>query len=507
MIDVEHAWATHTPGVVAPTDDDLTADGSLTRRWRRMWDTHPTAAQVQDVDGTWTGTDELEARTRAVAAGLLAGGLEPGDRVVLSAERSLGFVLAYVALLRAGLTVVPVDTRTPRDALVRVLHTTRASAAVMDTGERAAWVATDAAAPLPTWDVAALPTAADRDVLDAAGTDDPAVLISTSGTTGAPKGVALTHGNLLASATAVATAWRWAPDDRLLLTLPLFHVHGLGVGINGTLGVGASVSLRPGFDADDVTARLRDRAASLFFGVPTMYRRLAAAGDAAALARARLLVSGSAPLAADLAERIRAFAGQVPLERYGMTETVMLTGNPHDGERRPGTVGLPFPGVHLRLDPEQGEVEVRGPNVIRSYVDGVGAEAFTADGWFRTGDLAELDDAGYLRIVGRAKELIITGGSNVLPREVEEVLARHPAIDEVAVVGRPDDEWGEVVTACVVSDAPPGLDELRAFAAEALPPHKLPRALHRVEAIPRNALGKVVRDQLAAEVVRSDPSL
>ena len=225
----------------------------------------------------------------------------------------------------------------------------------------------------------------------------------------------LSHANLLASASAVNLAWRWTPEDRLLLALPLFHVHGLGVGINGSLCAGAAVLVRPRFDVEDIAARAGD-GATLFFGVPTMYERLARAGRGADLRALRLLVSGSAPLSAQLAHAVAEQCGQLPLERYGMTETIMLTGNPYEGERRPGTVGFPFPGVELRLG-ELGEVQVRGPNVISGYLDRpqATAEAFTHDGWFRTGDLGEFDADGYLRLVGRSKELIITGGYNVYP--------------------------------------------------------------------------------------------
>jgi malonyl-CoA/methylmalonyl-CoA synthetase len=331
--------------------------------------------------------------------------------------------------------------------------------------------------------------------LDLAGSEDAALLIYTSGTTGRPKGAVLSHGNLLASATAVNLAWRWDPDDRLLLTLPLFHVHGLGVGLNGSLCAGAAVLLRPGFDVDDVARRSSE--ASLFFGVPTMYQRLASAGKARALRSLRLLVSGSAPLPAALCVEIAGEAGQLPLERYGMTETVMLTSNPYHGQRKPGTVGFALPGVEVRLA-ETSEVEVRGPNVIAGYYErpDANAEAFTDDGWFRTGDLGEFDIDGYLTLVGRSKELIITGGYNVYPREVEEALATYPGVQEVAVIGRPSERWGEEVTAVVVAAGPVVADRLRAHAAERLADYKVPKRIEFVDELPRNALGKLLRSEL-----------
>jgi malonyl-CoA/methylmalonyl-CoA synthetase len=321
-------------------------------------------------------------------------------------------------------------------------------------------------------------------------------MMYTSGTTGRPKGAPLSHGNLLTSATAVARAWRWTAADRLLLTLPLFHMHGLGVGVNGALAAGAQIVLRTGFDAADVAARCQE-GVTMFFGVPSMYQRLAGGGVAGALAQLRLLVSGSAPLPAELALAIADRAGQLPLERYGMTETVMLTSNPIDGPRKPGKVGLPFAGVQLRLD-DAGEVQVRGPNVFAGYYRraDADAEAFTTDGWFRTGDLGELDEDGHLRLVGRSKELIISGGFNVHPREVEEVIERFPGVREVAVIGRPSDAWGESVTAVIVSEGPIDVARLRAYAAAQLAPYKVPKQVELVSELPRNALGKLLRNEL-----------
>jgi malonyl-CoA/methylmalonyl-CoA synthetase len=235
-----------------------------------------------------------------------------------------------------------------------------------------------------------------------------------------------------------------------------------------------------------------------------MYSRLAVSPRAAELGRLRLCVSGSAPLPPTVFERLAERAGQRVLERYGMTETIMNVSNPYDGQRRPGTVGLPLPGVELRLaGGHQGEVLLRGPNVFSGYWGNPAAtaEAFDPDGWFRTGDLGSFDDHGYLRIEGRSKELIITGGYNVHPREVEELLLEHPGVAEAAVVGTPSEEWGEQVTAFVVPadpGAPPGREELLAFAAERLAAFKRPRMVHYVEALPRNALGKVMKHELRA---------
>jgi malonyl-CoA/methylmalonyl-CoA synthetase len=297
-----------------------------------------------------------------------------------------------------------------------------------------------------------------------------------------------------------------------VLALPLFHMHGLGVGLHGTLHAGASAVLVPQFHPDAVARAILRSEATLFFGVPTMYHRLLEFGNAGALRGLRLCVSGSAALPADQHAAIEDACGQRILERYGMTETVMLVSNPVDGERRPGTVGLPLPGVDVRLaqvvrsEPKASEghqvgpaqIEVRGPNVFAGYWQrpDANAEAFTADGWFRTGDLGELDEAGYLRITGRAKELIISGGYNVYPREVEDALRAHPDVADAAVVGTPSPEWGEVVTAYLEGPAPPDLAALRAFLADRLAPYKQPRLVHAVGELPRNALGKVQKHRL-----------
>ncbi|HWB71268.1 MAG TPA: AMP-binding protein, partial [Egibacteraceae bacterium] len=334
--------------------------------------------------------------------------------------------------------------------------------------------------------------------LDQARPGDPALIGYTSGTTGAPKGAVLSHGNLLAGSESLRLAWRWTAADRLVLALPLFHAHGLCVGLHGTLLAGGSAVLLPRFDADAVLDATRAQRASLFFGVPTMYRRLLRSPRVGELARLRLCVSGSAPLHAELHRRLSEAAGQQVIERYGLTETLMNASNPYDGERRPGSVGLPLPGVELRLA-DDGEILVRGPNVLGGYWRRPQATAAAfARGWFRTGDLGGLDPDGYLRIMGRSKELIITGGLNVHPREVEDVLSEHPGVAEVAVVATASREWGETVTAYVVpAAARPDPQELIAFAAERLAPFKRPRRVVFVDDLPRNALGKVLRGELA----------
>jgi malonyl-CoA/methylmalonyl-CoA synthetase len=499
-------WARHLAPGVEPSSVDLLAERSLPRAWVDRWRADPTRPVLRDLDGSWLDAGRMLERTGSVAGALLDAGLAAGERILLAGPTSADYVLAHVAALRAGLVVVPLNPACARRELDGIVADARPGAALLADVRLRAWVgelAPDVPVADPAldgWSVApgiagGHPGADAR--LDRSGPADPAILPYTSGTTGTPKGVPLSHGNLLASAAAVRLAWRWTADDRLVLCLPLFHMHGMGVGLHGTLLAGASAVLHDGFDPEAV---LRDAAAgaTMLFGVPTMYGRLAEASGADRLGRLRLCVSGSAPLSAELHERILATTGQVVLERYGMTETVMLVSNPYDGERRPGSVGFPLPGVDLRLAHASGEIEVRGPNVFAGYLDRpeANATAFTADGWFRTGDIGELDGDGYLSIVGRAKELIISGGFNVYPREVEDVLRAHPNVVDVAVVGTPSEEWGEIVTAYVEATDELDVDELLEWAADQVTHYKRPRLVHRVHALPRNPLGKVVRHEL-----------
>jgi len=497
-----HGWEAHLPDGVDPDRLDLLAAGSLPAAWRRLAEAGPERPALWADRPGWVTRGTLDAASARAAGRLRRAGLAAGDRVLVSAATSMDLVVAYLGALRMGLVVVPANTAYREREVAHIVGDARPRAAIVDHPERGRWAGRAAEGELlvagPELD---LPDG-DPPPLDGCGRDDPALLCYTSGTTGAPKGAVLAHGNLLASAEALRLAWRWTQDDRLVLALPLFHIHGLGVGLHGTLLAGASAVLLPRFEVDGVLDAARDHRATLFFGVPTMYARLADAQRAGELEGLRLCVSGSAPLPPTVFDRLADRAGQRVLERYGMTETVMNVSNPYDGERRPGTVGLPLPGVELRLaGGDQGEVLLRGPNVFGGYWGNprATAEAFDADGWFRTGDLGSFDQRGYLRIEGRSKELIITGGYNVHPREVEELLLEHPEVAEAAVVGTPSEEWGEQVTAFVVPAdpaAPPDPDQLLAFAAERLAGFKRPRLLHYVDSLPRNALGKIMKHQL-----------
>jgi malonyl-CoA/methylmalonyl-CoA synthetase len=504
-------WEAHLPAGMRAEDVDLIAKRSLPAAWAMLWASNCSSPSLFSRSRGWMIAGELEDATRRVAGRLHGAGLEPGDRMLFSAESSLELAIAHIAALRSGIVVVPANTGYREREIAHIVSDARPKAALVESDDRARWVRA-AAGPKtlvvgPEVDLSehAAPT------LDAAAPESPALIGYTSGTTGSPKGAVLSHANLLAGTESVGLAWRWTAADRLVLALPLFHAHGLCVGLHGTLLAGASAVLLPKFDADAVLDAAGEHGATLFFGVPTMYHRLAESSRVSELAQLRLCVSGSAPLPAELHRSLAERGGQQVLERYGMTETLMLVSNPYDGERRPGSVGFPLPGVQLRLsDGDEGEIQVQGANVFAGYWNRPQATAQSfMDGWFRTGDLASVDPEGYVKILGRSKELIISGGLNVYPREVEEVLLSHPDVAEVAVVATPSDEWGELVTAFVVPAGNQRRPEpLLELAAQQLAPFKRPRLVHFVDSLPRNALGKVIKHELAHDISPvSDPGL
>jgi malonyl-CoA/methylmalonyl-CoA synthetase len=462
----------------------------------------PELAGLPRRSGTWWSAQEFDLATRRAAGRLAAAGLQPGDRVLWSTGSSVASIVCHVGALRAGLVVVPANTAYTRREISYLVSEVRPAAAIVDEPARGQWASDASDRPLVvTGPDLALPDG-QPEQLDAARPDDPALVCFTSGTTGAPKGAVLSHRNLLAATRAVTLAWRWVPTDQLIHCLPVFHAHGLCVGIYGTLLSGGSARLLPGFDVDAVADIASSGDASLFFGVPTMYHRLARSARASELGRLRLCVSGSAPLPADLHRHLDAVTRMSVLERYGMTETLMNASNPYDGDRRPGTVGFPLPGVEIELASD-GEIQMRGANVFGGYWERPIATAETfvdaddgGDPWFRSGDLGTIED-GFLAIRGRSKELIISGGFNVYPSEVEEVVLSHPGVADVAVTGTPSEEWGEVVTAWIVADGTaPSAEDLAVYTDGQLAAYKRPRIVHVVDALPRNALGKVVRSEL-----------
>jgi malonyl-CoA/methylmalonyl-CoA synthetase len=501
------AWRAHGFDGVP---NDLLVETTLVNGWRQRWATSPDHHVLHDDRHGWVKGREMELRTADAAARFVRAGLNVGDRVLMSCQPSVQLVIAHVGALRAGCIVVPVNTAFTAHELANIARESGARLVVIDDAERLVDTSVSTTAP----SLARLEPADPQDAAEAVRrtnalrADDPALLVFTSGTTGRPKGALLSHGNLLASAQALCIAWGWTTEDRLVLALPLFHIHGLGVGVHCTLLAGASAVIVPKFTPENVLDAARDHRATLLFGVPTMWVRILDAPRAIELASLRLCVSGSAALAPDVWNGLRDRIGQEIVERYGMTETVINISNPLHGERRPGSVGLPLPGVEVRLDGAGadgvGEIVLRGPNVFAGYWErpDANAEAFTADGWFRSGDLGRFDLDGYVAIVGRSKDLIISGGYNVYPRDVEEVLREHSMIADVAVVGEPSAEWGETVTACVVAasgtDVDP--DAVLAFAADHLAGYQRPRRIVVVDEFPRNALGKVVKAELLAAI-------
>jgi malonyl-CoA/methylmalonyl-CoA synthetase len=453
------------------------------------------ALRVADRELTW-------AQLRAAAGGVAerVAGLE---RVGVWAEPSVETIVAVVGILAAGAAVVPLNPKAGERELTHILADSDPAlvyGASVD-GRPRADVDLEPAGP-----AVALPPEPDPET--------PAFVVYTSGTTGPPKGAVLPRRAIATNLDALADAWAWTAGDVVVHALPLFHVHGLVIGTLGPLRRGGR-SHHVGRFSPEAIADALEAGGTMLFAVPTMHRRLADAAEAdprigRALGRARLLVSGSAALPASEHERIERLTGQRVVERYGMTETLMNTSVRADGDGRPGTVGLPLPGVELRLAREDGdesgigEILVRGPNLFLGYLSRPDATAETvdADGWFHTGDLATLDPDGYVRIVGRrATDLIKSGGFKIGAGEIENALLEHPAVAEVAVTGEPDADLGERIVAWVVAREGaerPSDQELADHVARLLTPHKRPRVVRWVDALPRNALGKVQKKQLAA---------
>jgi len=452
---------------------------------------------------SWT-FGELDERSSRMAHLLAGRGLSGGDRLCVLLANGVEVIDLYLACVKLGAIFTPIN----------VLYKEREIRRIVADAEPAAVVAREEfSGGAPVWRAGELSSLASAMPSSRPpfrlGGDTPAAIVYTSGTTGTPKGAVLTHQNFAANARSLIESWAITSQDRLLLALPLFHVHGLGNGLHCWLLSGCRLRLLERFNRRQAGADFLDFRPTLFFGVPTMYAHLLETPAETARqigASMRLFVSGSAPLSPQVLEQFQRLFGHVILERYGMTETLMNTSNPYLGERRPGSVGLPLPGVSIRLldrqqraaaDGEAGEVCVRGPNVFPGYWRREQeTRAAFVDGYFRTGDLAVRSPDGYFTLVGRASELIITGGFNVYPREIEELLEEQEEVAEAAVIGVPDRVRGEVPVAYIVARGPLDAASLEARCREKLAPFKVPRAFVSVESLPRTALGKVRKELL-----------
>jgi malonyl-CoA/methylmalonyl-CoA synthetase len=462
-------------------------------------------------------------RAKSIAAALAVRGVHPGDRVAVGLPNSPDLVTAVLAVLHIGAVLVPLNPAYTADELTYI---------VGDAGARVAIVHSEHAALLME---AMLPELSL--ILDSTETlagavravapiapEAPALIVYTSGTTGRPKGAVLSHRALLSNLTTVAQAWRWTENDRLLLTLPCFHLHGLGLGIMASFLVGSSVALRRRFVLEEVLADLERVQATMFFGVPTIYNRLvslsADAFEAHDLHRMRLWVSGSAPLSAATYERFRERTGFALMDRYGMTECGFVLSTPYDEPRRPGVVGRPLPGIEVRVvDPDaadagrladvaddtQGEIVIRGPNLFSGYWKRPeDTQRARIDAYLRSGDLAVREADGMVRIVGRSSvDIIKSRGFKVGAVEIEDCLQHHPDVQEVAVVGVPDADQGERIVAAVTRKAAAGVtaEALRAHARAHLAPHKVPAEVVFIDEIPRTGPGKFKKKALIQQLV------
>ena len=466
----------------------------------------------------WTYGDMLALSAR-LANVLVECGVEPGDRIAVQVEKSAEALMLYLACLRRGAVYLPLNTGYTVAELDYFFNDAKPSVVVVSpqNAEKLAETVRACGAVLETLDETGGGSLMDR-AEDAEpqfndvdrGPDDLAAILYTSGTTGRSKGAMLSHGNLLSNALTLRDSWHFTSADRLIHALPIFHTHGLFVASNVTLISGASMFLLPKFDPDQIVARLPKT--TVLMGVPTFYVRLSqdARINRESTARMRLFISGSAPLLNETHQTFFENTGHAILERYGMTETNMNTSNPYRGDRVAGTVGLPLPGVNIRVvdmesgtalpDGETGMLEVKGPNVFKGYwnmPEKTKAE-FRDDGFFITGDLGLIDERGYIHIVGRGKDLVISGGYNIYPKEIESEIDLLDGVFESAVIGLPHKDFGEGTTAVVVKKTGSSLEENQVLAAlsERLARYKLPKRILFVDELPRNTMGKVQKNIL-----------
>jgi len=456
---------------------------------------------------------DLEQRSAAYAARFSAMGLKPGDRVIVQVDKTPECLFVYFACLRAGLIYLPLNTAYLQHEVAYFIGDAEPSLIVCDPAKDALY---RDMAPCP---VLTLDANGEGTVTEDTGSAefethvsaerDTAVILYTSGTTGRPKGAMITHGNLAANGNALYRAWGWTPGDVMLHALPIFHIHGLFVGTHLAVMTGSPIIFMPRFEPDEVIRLLPS--ATVYMGVPTNYTRLLARPglNRDACRNMRLFTSGSAPLLVSTFEEFRERTGHTIVERYGMTETGMNASNPLDGERKPGTVGPPLPGVTAKVVDDAGnevpsgvtgDLRIKGDNVFNGYwrMPEKTAEEFDPEGYFKTGDQASCDEDGYISIVGRSKDMIITGGLNVYPKEVELVIDQVGGVLESAVFGIPDADFGEAVTAAVVADVGATIAEqdIIDVLKENLANFKVAKRVYFVEELPRNTMGKVQKNIL-----------
>lgn len=487
------------------------------------------AALFADIDdGRRYSYGDVERVTARFAATLVELGLEPGDRVAAQVDKSIEALMLYLATVRAGGVFLPLNTAYTPNEVEYFLTDAEPRVFFCDPGKAEALegVAAKAGSALETLGVyrngetpgasgtflQKVPETASFETVIRAS-DDLATILYTSGTTGRSKGAMTTHDNLWTNAQTLQEYWRFSSEDVLLHALPIFHTHGLFTSTNTILAAGASMIWLPKFDADKVIARLSD--ATAMMGVPTFYTRLLDRNDFTRdlTAHIRVFISGSAPMLTETHEQFQSRTGHTILERYGMTETQMNTSNPYDGRRVPGTVGFPLPDVEVQVtNPETGEalptgevgmIEVRGPNVFKGYwrMPEKTAEEVRDSGFFITGDLGTIDKDGYVSIVGRSKDLIISGGYNIYPKEIEEAIDDLPGVLESAVIGAPHPDFGEGVVAVVVPQGESQLSEdgIVGGLSDKLARFKQPKRVFFVDSLPRNAMGKVQKKALRDE--------
>ncbi len=463
---------------------------------------------------------DLESRTGRLAARLQTLGGKPGERIVVQIDKSPDNVLLYLAALRLGIIYVPLNTAYTAAELAYFIGDAEPVVVVCRPGDELSVRELAGAARVVT-----LGPAGDGSLFDSipenpapvahCGADELAVILYTSGTTGRSKGAMLSHGNLASNALTLKDYWRWSSDDVLIHILPIYHVHGLFVALHGALLAGATMLFHRGFDPAQVIAEFAS--ATVLMGVPTHYTRLTATDHLTpeACRSMRLFVSGSAPLLAEAHQRFEEKTGHRILERYGMTETGMICSNPYHAERVAGTVGYALPGEEVRICDEQGSavkqgepgvLEVCGPNVFKGYWRNPEktSEDIRADGFFITGDIATMAADGRVTLVGRAKDLIISGGLNIYPKEIEEAIDALPGVDESAVIGLPDADFGEAVVAIVAHQKGADVQEeaVKTALQDQLARFKQPRRVVVVESLPRNAMGKVQKAALRQEYAR-----